>query len=143
MILELLVINMFQVGPTYSIIEEKNVPGEIILQIHRESGKFYFHSFTFGMYHIGGYFICLNYISLFSLFSSINTFRAYDEYIEMYDAKEGENITFHPNKDVPLYNYEFKVFGEMSEGVICTLCTLGKRFLIFTYLDVVFDFRVV
>jgi len=96
--------NIIKVGPTYSIIEEKNEPGEITLQIQRESGKFYFHSFTFGMYKIGG---------------------AYDEYLEMYKATEGENITFHPSKDEPLFNYEFRVFGEMSEGVICTLCVLG------------------
>jgi hypothetical protein len=97
--------NIVKVGPTYSIVEESNRPGELTLSIQRDSGKFFFDEFTFGMYKVGG---------------------AYDEYIAMIPAKEGEHITFKPNKDEPLFNYEFRVFGEIgTDGVIYTLCSSG------------------
>jgi len=95
--------NVIKVGPKYAIVAEKIEEGSLTLHIQRVKGKFYFPSFIFGMYPIGG---------------------EYNDDLERFPAKETENITFHPDQNTPLYNYEFRIMVEIS-GDVYTLCSLG------------------
>jgi hypothetical protein len=46
---------------------------------------------------------------------------------ELHNAKEGDSIQFHFPEDISLFDYEFRLYGQLENGLLFPIFTQGVR----------------